>query len=141
MSAFNKALVRRFIEEVVNRNNARLLPELVAADHVRHAPDGDLYGLEGVRIDVAEWRAAFPDLCLALEDLIAEGDRVVSRFVLLGTQAGPFWGGPATGRAVAVGGVAIDRLAGGRLAESWVSLDAFAVLRQLAAPRPSRPAP
>src|SRR3712207_5588524 len=64
MSRRNKALVRRFVDEVVNRGNKKLLAELVAADHVRHAPDGDLYGREGVRIDIAEWRAGIPDLTL-----------------------------------------------------------------------------
>ena len=133
MSEANKAVVRRFVEEIVNRWNPGLLPELVAADHVDHWPDGDLYGPEGVRIDVAEWRSGFPDLRLAVEDQVAEGDRVASRFVLRGTHDGPFLGVVPTGRPVAVAGVSIDRLAGGRLAESWLSLDALGLLRQIGA--------
>ena len=131
MSARNKALGRRFVEEVVNLGRTDLLPHLVAAEHVRHAPDGDLYGPEGVRVDLAEWRAGFPDLRVVVEDLVAEGDRVASRFVLRGTHAGPFLGVAPTGRRIALAGVAIDRLAGGRLAESWVSLDCLGLLRQL----------
>ena len=133
MSARNKALVRRFVEEVVNQGDTKALAELVAADHVRHAPDGDLYGPEGVRIDLAEWRTGFPDLTLAIEDLLATRDRVVSRFVLRGTHAGPFLGVPASGRAATVAGVAIDRINRGRLAESWVSLDGLGLLRRLGA--------
>ena len=133
MVAGNKAVVLRFVEEVVNRGDARLLADLVAARHVRHAPDGDLYGPEGVRIDVAEWRSGFPDLRLEVEDQVAEGDRVASRFVLRGTHRGPFLGVAPTGRPVAVAGVSIDRLAGGRLAESWISLDALGLLRQIGA--------
>ena len=125
--------MRRFVEGVVNRGDARRLAELVAAAQRRHAPDGDLYEREGVRIDVAEWRAGLPDLELVLEGLVAEGDRVASRFVLRGTHAGPFLGIPATGRRVAVAGIAVDRLAAGRLAESWVSLDGLGLVRQVGA--------
>jgi steroid delta-isomerase-like uncharacterized protein len=131
MSTANKALVRRFVEEVLNRGNSRLLAELVGPDHVLHAPDGDVYGPEGVRADLAEWRTGFPDVVFAIEDLIAEGDKVVSRFVLRGTHAGPAMGVPPTGRRVAVRGVAIDRVRDGRLVECWVSLDTLGLLRQL----------
>ena len=131
MSCRNKALVRRFLDEVVNGGDARLLADLVAVDHVRHAPDGDLYGTDGVRIDLAEWRTGFPDLNLALEDLLATRDRVVSRFVLRGTHAGPFLGLAPTGRTVAVTGVEIDRIVGGQIVESWVALDGLGLLRQI----------
>lgn len=141
MTSHNKGLVRRFVEEVVNRGNKKLLADLVAADHVRHAPDGDLYGHEGVRIDVAEWRAGFPDLTLVLEDLIAEGDRVVSRFVLRGTHAGPFRGVAPTGRRVELAGIGIDRICRGQLAESWLVVDAACLVRPPGAPPPSNREP
>ncbi len=131
MSRTPKALVRRFIEEVINRGHTKLLPELVAPDHVRHAPDGDLYGPEGVRIDLAEWRVGFPDLELIVEDLLADGDRVASRFVLRGTHTGPWLGLAPRGRAVVVSGMGLDRITGDQLAESWLSLDGLTLLRQL----------
>ncbi len=133
MVAGNKAVVLRFVDGVVNRGETKLLADLVAPDHVRHAPDGDLYGREGVRIDVAEWRSGFPDLRLEVADQVAEGDRVATRFLLRGTHGGPFLGVAPTGRPVAVSGVSIDRLAGGRLIESWLSLDALGLLRQVGA--------
>ena len=133
MVAGNKAVLLPFVEGVVNRGDTELLVDLIAARHVRHAPDGDLYGPEGVRIDVAEWRSGFPDLRLEVEDQVAEGDRVASRFRLRGTHDGPFLGVAPTGRPVAVAGVSIDRLAGGRLVESWLSLDALGLLRQVGA--------
>jgi predicted ester cyclase len=133
MIAGNKAVVRRFVEAVVNRGDPRVLAELVAPDHVRHAPDGDLYGPEGVRIDVAEWRSGLPDLHLEVADQVAEADRVATRFVLRGTHLGPFLGLVPTGRPVAVAGVSVDRLAGGRLAEAWPCLDALGLLRQVRA--------
>ena len=132
MASRNEALVRRFLHEVVNGGDARLLAELIAGDHVCHAADGDVYGPEGMRIDLVGWQTGFPDLALAVEDLLADGDRVVSRFVLRGTHAGPFFGLAPTGRTVAVAGVGIERVAGGRLAESWVTLDGLGLLRQLA---------
>jgi steroid delta-isomerase-like uncharacterized protein len=133
MSDRNKAVVRRLVEEVYNRGDVRLLSELVAAGHVGHEAIGDHYGPEGVQVVVLELRAAFPDLRVTLEDLVAEGDRVVRRFTLRGAHAGPFQGIPPSGQRVAVGGIGIDRLADGKLAESWVSLDALALLRQVEA--------
>lgn len=135
MSTCNKALVRRYLEEVVNGGDAGLLKELVAPGHVRHAADGDLYGPEGVRVELTDWRSAFPDMEIVVEELIAEQDRVVSRFLLRGTHAGPLPGLAPTGRSVAVGGIGVDRVVDGRLAESWVSLDALSLLRQLGALR------
>jgi steroid delta-isomerase-like uncharacterized protein len=142
----NESVVRRLLEEVFNRGSTDLLTELVAADHVGHDPFGDHYGPEGLRIAVVEYRVAFPDLRVTVEDLVTEGDKVVHRFTLWGTHAGPFMGIPPTGRVVTAAGIAIDRLAGGKVAESWVSLDALNLLRQLGAVqtlarRPERPQP
>ena len=129
MSAENETIVRRLIEEVLNRGKTDLLAELVAADHVGHDPLGDHYGPEGLRIAVAEYRAAFPDLRMTVDDLVTEGDKVVHRFTLRGTHAGPFMGIPPTGRLVTATGVAIDRLVEGRIVESWFGLDALGLLR------------
>ncbi len=129
MCTHNKEVVRCFVEEVINCGDTRRIADLVTDNHIRHGLDGDFYGPEGVRIDLAEYWAGFPDLRVVVEDLIAEGDRVVSRFVLHGTHVNPFLGLAPTGHAVTVPGVAIDRIAGGRLAESWVNLDLFGLLR------------
>jgi steroid delta-isomerase-like uncharacterized protein len=129
----NERLVRRFVEAVVNRGETDLLPGLVAADHVGHDPLGDYYGLDGVRIGVEELRAAFPDLRASVEDVVAARDRVAHRFTLVGTQTGPYLGLPPTGRPVRATGIALDRVAGGKLAERWAVLDAIGLLRQLGA--------
>lgn len=127
----NKAVVRRLVEEVINRGEIQLLPVFVAEDHVHHDQTGDLYGPEGVLLDVIETRASFPDLHVTLDELLADGDRVVRRFTLRGTQQGAFMDVPATGRPVAVSGIGIDRLADGKLVETWISLDIFGLLSQL----------
>jgi steroid delta-isomerase-like uncharacterized protein len=129
----NEAVVRRLLEEVVNHGSTDLLSRLVAADHIGHDPLGDHYGPEGLRISIAEYRAAFPDLELTVDDLVTAEDKVVHRFTLRGTHAGPFMGIPPTGRVVTTSGIAIDRLAEGKVVESWVSLDALNLLRQLGA--------
>jgi steroid delta-isomerase-like uncharacterized protein len=129
--AQNKAIVRRLVEEVINRGDTRLLTALVADDHVHHDLTGDVYGPEGVGLVVAEARAAFPDLQVSLDDLIADGDRVVRRFTVRGTHGGRYMAVPATGRRVEVSGIGIDRLDGGKLVESWINLDVLGLLLQL----------
>ncbi len=133
MEKRNEEIVRRLVEEVINRGAIELLPLVVGPDHVGHDPLGDHYGPDGVRIGVAELRAAFPDLRVTIEDVMATGDRVARRFTIRGTHRGPFMGFPGTGRSVTATGIAIDRLADGKLAESWVCLDALGLLRQLGA--------
>ena len=132
-AARNRAVVRRLVEDVVNRGNTDLLNGLVAADHVGHDPFGDNYGAEGMRIVVAEYRTAFPDLAVTIEDLVAARDTVAWRFNLRGTHAGSFMGISPTGRVGTAAGIALARLAGGKLTESWVSLDALGLLRQIGA--------
>jgi steroid delta-isomerase-like uncharacterized protein len=130
-AAENAAVVRRLVEDVINRGEERLLPALVAEEHVYHDHTGDLYGPEGVRLAVAETRDALPDLRMTIHELIATENRVVRRFTLSGTHAGAFMAVPATGRRVGVSGIGVDRLAGGKLVETWVSLDVLGLLLQL----------
>ena len=133
MSSRNEARLRRFIREMVNGGGMHLMTEMVAPDYVGHEPHGDHYGPEGLRIVVAEYCVAFPDLSVTVEDLIAHGDKVVYRFRVHGTQTGPFLGIPPTRQLVSAGGIAIGHLAAGKLAESWVYLDALNLVRQLTA--------
>lgn len=127
----NKRVVRRFVEEVINRGSAASLRDLVDPNHVVHEPIGDHYGPDGVRIALAGYRAAFPDLAVTIDDLVAEGDRVVRRFTARGTHQGTLMGVAPTGKTVSVEGIWIDRLVDGRLVESWFSFDVFGLLRQL----------
>jgi steroid delta-isomerase-like uncharacterized protein len=129
----SKTVVCRLIEEVVNGGKTELLAELVAADHVGHDPLGDHYGPEGLRIAVAEYQAAFRDFRVIVDDWVTEGDKVVHRFWFQGTHSGPFLGIPPTGRVVRAAGIVIARVVDGKVAESWVSLDALNLLRQLGA--------
>jgi steroid delta-isomerase-like uncharacterized protein len=121
--ARNTAVVRRLMEEVWGRGQLHLIAELVAVDYVGHFAIGDHYGPEGVRIDVAAHRTAFPDMTVTVDDLFAHGDKVVRRYTLRGTHRRPLLGVPANGVPVVLRAIAIDRLEQGRLLESWVQSD------------------
>jgi predicted ester cyclase len=127
----NKILVTRFVEDVFNGGNTRLLAEMISPEHVSHLPNGDHYGPEGVRIDIASFRAAFPDLRLMILDMVAEYDRVVFRFVADGTHEGPFMGVAPTGKRVKVDGIVIDHVRDGKTFERWVQYDGLGLMRQL----------
>jgi predicted ester cyclase len=89
-----------------------------------------------MRIDIAGYRSAFPDLRMTTEDLVADGDRIARRFRIEGTHAGAFMGIPPSGQRVALGGIAIHRVAEGRLVETWLSYDCLGLLRQLGSDDP-----
>jgi steroid delta-isomerase-like uncharacterized protein len=128
----NKAIVRRFLEEVVNKGNQTVADELVASDFIDHNP---LPGLsptnEGFKQSFVIFRTAVPDLRYAIDDLIAEGDKVAVRWTATGTNKGEMFGMPATGRQVTVAGVDVFRLARGRLVELWLSWDQLGMMQQL----------
>lgn len=124
----NAAIVRRLMEEVWGRGRSELVAALVADAYVGHLAIGDHYGPEGVRIEVATYRTAFPDLMVTVDDLRAVDDRVVRRFTLRGRQLGSFLNIPSSGRSVVLRGMAIDRLALGQLVESWVHVDVLPLL-------------
>ncbi len=135
----NKALVRRLLEDDISRGNRAVAAEIIAPDFVDHTnPPGMQHGLEGHNAIVDLFRAAFPDQWWQIEDLIAEGDRVVARTTMTGTHRGDFFGLPATGRSVRVSGVHVMRIANGQIAEHWGNNDDLGLMRQLGAiPEPN----
>jgi steroid delta-isomerase-like uncharacterized protein len=132
MSEANKAIVRRFSEEVMNRGNLRVIDELFAPNVVDHSiPPGFPAGIAGVKQMAAMYRSAFPDVRSTIEDLVAEGDKVVVRWSATGTHRGELMGIPATGKRVTVTGIVIDRIAGGKIVEHWESFDQLSMMQQL----------
>jgi predicted ester cyclase len=117
----NKAIFRRFITEVFNRRNLAIADETFAPDYIEHA--GDLPdaagGAEGFKSYVEALFAAYPDFQLEIEDLIAEGDRVVARLEQRGTQQGDFMGMPATGKLDTWTEIHICRMVNGKQVEHW----------------------
>ena len=132
MSKENKALARRAWEEIFNQRNLDALDEFYAADAVWHQPDQDLQGLEEVKQWLARPFEAFPDLNVTIEDVIAEGDKVVIRYTSRGTHQGETGGlGPPTGRQIELEGIAIQRFEGDKIVEFWDRFDSLSLLQQL----------
>jgi steroid delta-isomerase-like uncharacterized protein len=128
----NRAIVRQVLA-VFNSGDIAVLDDLIAAGYTNHnAPPGAVQGIEGRRQAVSMFRRAFPDLQSTVEDLIAEGDRVVARVNLRGTNMGEFLGRPPTGRPVNVTGIDIFRVVDGQVTDRWGVLDMLALTQQLA---------
>ena len=126
----NKAIVRQMVEEIFNQGNMSRLDEFMAPDFVEHEelPPG---------MDVKQMtmmlRSAFPDFKATIDDLIAEGDKVVIRQTWSGTQKGEFMGVPPTGKSVSFGVIDIIRVAGGKFVEHWGQMDSMGLMQQLGA--------
>ena len=128
----NKALIRRFYEEVFNKRNLAALDDFYAPDHVDHTlPPGLPVGPEGTRQAIAVMLEGFPDLHITIEDMIAEGDKLVIRFTTHGTQQGMLGEIPPTGKRVAVTTIEITRVASGKIVEDWGLDDRLGMLQQL----------
>jgi steroid delta-isomerase-like uncharacterized protein len=130
----NKTVSRRFLEEVWNKGNLAVLNEIIAKDHVNSGPGtlpGWPTGPEGAKQLVTTYRNAFPDVHFTIDEQIAEGDKVVVRWSAEGTHEGELAGLPATGKSIAVTGIAVYRIANGKIAESWLIFDQFGLMQQL----------
>ena len=128
----NKALIRDFVEDVINRQDLAAAHHYVATDFEEQDPlPQQEQGLEGLTRWLAMYFVAFPDARWTLEEQVAEEDRVLSRLTWTGTQAGPFLGIPATGKASTVEGIDITRFEGDRQAEHWGQFDVIGMLTQL----------
>jgi steroid delta-isomerase-like uncharacterized protein len=139
MSEQNKKIMRRILSEVWNQGNLETIDELLSPDFVTHfLPPGSPPGRDGFRQYVSNYRAAFPDVHVDIEDQIAEGNKVVTRITIRGTHEGTFMGIPATGKKIQVAAIVIVRFDGGRNMESWVEQDRLGMMQQLGVvPSPS----
>ncbi|HZF59115.1 MAG TPA: ester cyclase [Rubrobacter sp.] len=128
----NKALVRRFVDEVQSGGNIDLIDEVCSPGFVNHsAPPGIPADREGIKILTAMFRGAFPDSHFTIEDMVAEGDKVVTRKTFHGTHEGEFMGMPPSGRAVSMGLIDIVRISDGRVVEHWSVGDSLGMMQQL----------
>ena len=120
----NKAIVRRLWEEVWNKADLAVADEIFDAAYAEHEKGW-----------AATWLAAFPDTHFAVEDMIAEGDKVVTRFSVRGTHQGALWDIAPTGRQITINGIWIHRLADGKIVEGrdWGQGDWLGLMQQLGA--------
>lgn len=128
----NKTVVCRIVEDLFNTGDAGIADKDFAADYIDHsASNSQMRGTENVRRFIESWRAAFPDTRSAVDDIVAEGDRVAVRWTTHATHRGEFMGVAPTGRQVAVGWFGMFRLSDGRVVESWDTLNALEMMQQL----------
>ncbi len=128
----NKAVVRRFIEEVQNKKDMDVFDELNAPDFVNlSAPPGMPTDREGGKMFLGGFLSAFPDSRVTIDDMIAEGDRVATKKTFTGTHAGDFGDIAATANRVTIQYIDILRLRDGKIVEHWLSMDQLSFLQQL----------
>lgn len=140
----NKAIVRKSFDELFSQGDLSVADDVFAADYVGHDPamPQPIRGPAEFKRFVTMYRTAFPDLTLTVEDQLADGDRVVTRFTARGTNRGPLMGIPPTGRKVTITGISIDRMVDGKSAESWTNYDLLGMMQQMGIlPGPNVPPP
>ena len=139
----NKALARRWFEDLFNTGNLEVTDEIIAPEHVNHDPTlPDIpTGPEGQKQIVNLYRGAFTNAHISVEDQLAEGDRVVTRWTGSGTHQGELMGVAPTGNQVRITGITINRVSGGKIVESWSNYDALGMMQQIGAiPEPGQAA-
>jgi steroid delta-isomerase-like uncharacterized protein len=135
MSTGNKALVKRFYNEVVNQGNLDLAGELMDHDYIEHGNPA-ASGLEGFKQFVANLAVAFPDLQITIEDLISEGDKVVARVTVRATHLGAFMGYiPPSGVEVTFTGIDIFQIKDDKIVGRWNHRDLLGLMQQIGAVR------
>jgi steroid delta-isomerase-like uncharacterized protein len=134
----NKALYRRFVDEVFNHGRLDLLEQFLDDGYVNHdAPPNSPPGRQGVWEIVTMFRAAFPNLEISIDRQVAEGDLVCNLATTRGVHKGPLFGMPASGKMIIMTGMTMVRIANGKILESWVKNDMLGLMKQLEAEQKS----
>lgn len=129
----NKVVLTRFVE-FLNTGDPAIADEVVAPDFLERDPfPGQQPGREGLKAVILMIRVAFPDLEWLVDEMVAEGETVASRFTWRGTHRGAFLGVPATGKQITVTGMVFDRVVEGQLVESQILMNTLGILMQLGA--------
>ena len=128
----NKAIARRFLDELWNQSNFGFVDQLLASDYDGHSSTV-IRGPEGTMAFVPRLRNAFPDFQFSILGQIAEGDEVATRWTIRGTHTGEFQGVPPSGKPIEMTGITIFRIANGKLIEGWTNEDLLGLLQQLGA--------
>ena len=130
----NRALLRRSVEEVFSaRGDLDVADEIYAPNYVGHNPldPEDVRGPEGAKEQARMYRSAFPDVRLSIEEQVAEGDKVVTRWIGSGTHQGEMMGIAPTGNQIRVDGITISRIQDGKVVEDWELFNALGLMQQL----------
>lgn len=129
----NKALVRRNFEAIWSQGNLMVADEILAPDYIGHIatlPDA-VRGIEAFKQLIAMYHFSFPDTRFEIQDQVAEGAKVASRWIAYGTHRGEFMGIAPSGESMSVTGMSFHRIENGRISESWDDWDALTMLQQM----------
>lgn len=126
----NKDFIQVYNEDFWNKQNIAAFEKYYAADFIVHFADGDM-NVEQYKGLCQAYFAAFPDLHVTTDDLLAEGDKVVKVWTVNCTNKGDFMGIPATGKPISIKGIEVFRIANGKIAELWASMDNLGMMQQL----------
>jgi len=141
----NKEKMRRVLEEAFGQGKVEVIDEVLDPDFVCWDPNsesGEIRGVDTIKGEIEYFHNAVPDLTYTVEDQVAEGDKVVSRYTASGTHQGEFFGVPGTGKRIEMSGINIDRFDEiGKLVEEWPEYDLLGAMRQMGAiPEPAQQA-
>jgi steroid delta-isomerase-like uncharacterized protein len=128
----NKSLVRRWVTELWNKGNLTVANDVFAPTYLHRTPVATFPTLEAFLQMISDCRTSVPDVQVAIQDLFAEDDRVVFRWVLTGTHRGPLFGIPSTNKAISLNGMTIQRVEHGKIVEAWAEFNASGLRQYLA---------
>jgi steroid delta-isomerase-like uncharacterized protein len=126
-----KAMIRRVNDELYNQGNLDVCDQIYAPNCSFHDPSFPVEGVAGLKQQVGELRAAYPDLHVDVQDVLIDGDQCATRWVMGGTSRGEYRGLPATGKSFVMTGITIDKFAGDRVVEEWINYDLLGTLQQM----------
>ena len=133
----NKEKMRRVLEEAFGEGKVEVIDEVLHSDFVCYDPNsesGEIRGGDTIKGEIDYFRNAVPDLTYTVEDQVAEGDKVVTRYTARGTHQGEFFGVPPTGNRIEMSGIQIDRFdESGKMVEEWPEYDLLGAMRQMGA--------
>ena len=132
----NKEIVRRTVEEAINKGKLDVVDEAMDTSYVYHVPDNEVIGPDGFKLYVSMMRAALPDLHMNIDAMVAEGDMVASRFTITGTHHGHFMGIAPTGKLVTISEAVFIRFENGKEVEAWPYTDTLSIYQQLGVSNP-----
>jgi len=131
----NKAIARRYFEEIMNQGNMAVIDELISSNFVLNIPNvpQGIHGIQDFKDFVTSLRTAFPDVCFTVEREIAEESKAAIRWTQRGTQKGSLFGIPPTGKVVTDQGINIFHITDGKIEGVWLVEDTEGVMQQLGA--------
>jgi predicted ester cyclase len=137
VSEENKEKARRMLEEAFGQGKLEVVDEVLDGDFVCYDPNseaGEVRGADTIKQEIEWFRNAVPDLTYTVEDQVAEGDKVVSRYTATGTHQGDFFGVAPTGKRIEMSGIQIDRFGeDGKMVEEWPEYDLLGAMKQMGA--------